>query len=59
MHDEMFGHLLAAMRFGADEAACRAAIDVAFRCAQQVTLTLARTCRDVHVPDNTLRAQVI
>ena len=22
MHDEMFGHLLAAMRFGADEASC-------------------------------------
>lgn len=33
MHDEMFGHLLAAMRFGADEAACRAAIEIAFRCA--------------------------
>ena len=31
MHDEMFGHLLAAMRFGADEAACLAAIQVAFR----------------------------
>ncbi len=31
MHDEMFGHLLAAMRFGADEAACLAAIRVAFR----------------------------
>ena len=31
MHDEMFGHLLAAMRFGADEAACLAAIEVAFR----------------------------
>ncbi|CAL5224426.1 g7109 [Coccomyxa viridis] len=30
MHDEMFGHLLAAMRFGADEAACLAAIRVAF-----------------------------
>ena len=32
MHTELFGHLLAAMRFGADEAACRAAIDIAFRC---------------------------
>jgi hypothetical protein len=32
MHDEMYGHLLAAMRFGADEASCRAAIDIAFRC---------------------------
>lgn len=30
MHDEMFGHLLAAMRFGADEATCLAAIRVAF-----------------------------
>lgn len=33
MHDEMFGHLLAAMRFGADEASCRAAIEIAFRYA--------------------------
>ncbi len=33
MHDEMFGHLLAAMRFGADEGACRAAIEIAFRYA--------------------------
>ena len=31
MHDEMFGHLLAAMRFGADEDSCLAAIRVAFR----------------------------
>jgi len=31
MHDEMFGHLLAAMRFGADEASCLAAIRLAFR----------------------------
>ena len=30
MHDEMFGHLLAAMRFGADKAACLAAIQIAF-----------------------------
>ncbi|CAL8463741.1 g3275 [Coccomyxa elongata] len=36
MHDEMFGHLLAAMRFGADEAACRAAIEIAFRASPAV-----------------------
>ena len=30
MHDEMFGHLLAALRFGASRNQCAAAIDLAF-----------------------------
>ena len=30
MHDELFGHCLAALRFGASQQACESAIRVAF-----------------------------
>lgn len=40
MHEELFGHLLAAMRFGADEAACQAAIEVAFRWSSRPFTTM-------------------
>ena len=30
MLDELFGHMLAALRFGASQAACSSALDIAF-----------------------------
>lgn len=34
MHDELYGHLLAALRFGAGEDGCRSAVCIAFEPAQ-------------------------
>ena len=34
MHDELYGHLLAALRLGAAEDGCRAAVCIAFEPAQ-------------------------
>ena len=44
MHDAMYGHLIAAMRFGADEAACRAAIDIAFKYAASTKACFFHWC---------------
>lgn len=45
MHDELYGHLLAALRFGAGEDGCRSAVCIAFEPVQPDGALMIRISR--------------
>ena len=47
MLDELFGHMLAALRFGASQAACQAALEISFQLHPQPLVSFALACHNM------------